>query len=261
METDESLLEKWCVEWDIPYSFASRLKGTVFPLLDGAHSKNEVQFDRIFLEQKEGVDLRHENSKRIMLLLKNKLKPDNFSLEEKTVIGLHFEYMTTVEGFLAPEINFLISLIIANGHNYQVSKGKYAKNMRDIERSNVSRRLKFVGKHGFKEISKKKNEILSIRNSVAHLFYELDKNGNITIGQNKTTEDKYAKLYEYLRNTAVSFHLIRLLYYRRYEAYPHVQLKKVKCVCGYDNLIPEVKIPKSGKRLRCSFCNRILLKK
>lgn len=257
-DDDTIILKKWCIEWEVPYPFAERLKGTVFPLLEGAHNRIGFNFDRIFLEQKEGVELRHENSERIMLLLRNKIVPQNFSAEEREVIGLHLEYMTTVEGFLAPEVNFLIFLIIANGHNFKIAQDKYAKTMRDIEKSNFSKKMEFLGKHGFRELSKNKDRILSLRNSAAHLFYKIDKKGGLNVGKNKITRENYDKLYDYLRNTAVSLHLIRLLYYRRFESLPTPKYKMTPCKCGYENLVPIGKRPKNGAPWRCSNCNLIL---
>lgn len=257
MDTDNQLLEKWCNEWEVPYSFTVKLKGIFFPLLDGAHTRIGAELDRAFLEQNEGTEIRHDNSKRIMDLLKGKLNPGSFSSRENWAISLHLEYMTLVEGFLAPEINFLVLVINQNGHQFEISKEIFAKTMRDIEKASFSKKFEFIGKHGFKELSKRKHEILMLRNSAAHRFYQIDPQGCIIIGAKKTTEEGYAKLYDYLRNVAISLYLIKRIYYKRFEAVPKVKLKKVKCVCGYTNLIPAVEMPKNCS-LRCTFCGRIL---
>jgi hypothetical protein len=256
---DDGLLEKWCKEWEIDYQLARRLKGIFFPLLEEAHKRIGYRFNKAFLEQKEGMDLRLANSKRIMLLLK-KLNPQDFSTEERKAISLHLEYITTVEGFLAPQINFLIFLLIANGHDFRFSRnGKCAETLRDIEKINFSKKLAFLGKHGFKELSKNKDDILSLRNSAAHLFYEIDANGTIRVGHKKITEETYAKLYDYLRDVADSLHLLTRLYYKRFASFkPQTKLKKIKCTCGYVNLVPEVRNSGSKSPLRCTNCKKII---
>jgi len=258
LDNDDLLLEKWCEEWEVPYSFARRLKGTVFPLLEGAHDKIGFRFDKALIEQKEGTDRRLANSRRIMLLLK-KLNLQDFSTDERKAISLHLEYITTVEGFLAPEINFLIFLIIANGHDFRITQdGKCAKTLRAIEKSKFSKKMVFLGKHGFKELSKNKDTILSLRNSAAHLFYEIEADGTVKVEQRKTTEDNYAKLYDYLRNVAISLHLLTGLYYRRFASFPISKFKKIKCSCGYENLVPIVQNSGNTDPLRCTKCNKII---
>ena len=257
VNNDDAILEKWCKEWEVPYNFARLLKGTVCPLLEEAHNKSGFRFDKAFLEQKEGTDLRLANSKRILLLLK-KLIPENYPADERIVIELHLEYMTTVEGLLAPQINFLVFLLIANGYSFGLTgDGQCARTLRDIEKANFSKKFKFIGRHGFRELSKNKDAILSLRNSAAHMFYEINGKGNIKVGQRKITEEKYAKLYDYLRNVAISLHLLMLLYYRKFASFPSLKLKKIKCVCGYENLVPTVKKFSGNKdAFRCTRCNR-----
>ena len=255
---DGALLEKWSQEFEVPYSFVRKLKGTVFPLLEGAHNKVGLHFDKALLEQKEGMDLRLSNSKRIMLLLK-RLAPQNFSVEERKTISLHLEYITLVEGFLAPEINFLIFLIVTNGHDFRLTQnGNCAKTLREIEKAIFSKKFDFIGKHGFKELSKSKDAILSLRNSAAHLFYEIDAKGTVKVGQRKITEDNYAKLYDYLRNLAISLHLLTRLYYERFASFPKLKFKRIRCRCGYENLVPLIQVPSNIDPLRCTNCNRVI---
>ena len=139
-----------------------------------------------------------------------KLKPQFFSVKERSVISLHFEYLTLVEGLFATQINFLIFTLIANGHDFYSKK-----TLSDIEKVSLASRLEFLRKHTFgKSIANKVN--VNLRNSVAHLFYEIDENGNVKVGKKTVTQAQYSRLYDDLRNVSYGLHLINLLYYKRF---------------------------------------------
>ena len=215
MNNDDKILERQCKEAEIDYQLASKLKTKIFPLHEEARKRLGYRFDKAFIEHIKGTKLRRDNSKRILLLLHKKLNHRLFSPEELAVIGLHLEYLTLVEGIFAPEINFLIFLLIANGNPYSTRKGNNVKTLSDIEKVSLTNRLKFLGKHGFKKLIVKK--AVKLRNSVAHLFYEIDENGTIKVGNKTITQEEYGKLYDDLRNVSYALHLISLLYYKRFE--------------------------------------------
>lgn len=217
MNNDDEILEKWCKEEELDYQLASKLKAKIFPLLEEAHQRLRYRFDKAFLEQRKGTEIRHANSKILILLLK-KLRPQFFSIKERAAISLHLEYLTLVEGLFATQINFLIFILIANGHDlYSTRKGNYVKTLGDIEEVNLAFKLKFLGEHGFgKLIANKVN--IKLRNSVAHLFYEIDENGTMKLGKRRITQEDYSKLYDDLRMVSHSLHLINLLYYRRFAS-------------------------------------------
>lgn len=215
MDNDDKILEKWCKEEQVNYQLASKLKAKIFPLLEGAHQKLGYRFDKAFVEQRKGTQIRIDNSKTILSLLHKKLKPQFFSIEERAAITLHLEYLTLVEGLFATEINFLIFILIANGHDlYSTRKGNYVKTLGDIEEVNLTFRLKFLREHGFRMGTNRVG--VKLRNSVAHLFYEIDKSGTIKVGRKRITQAEYSKLYDDLRNVSYGLHLINLLYYKRF---------------------------------------------
>jgi len=215
MDNDDEILEKWCKEEEVDYQLASELKAKIFPLLEEAHRRLEYRFDKAFLEQRKGMDIRLTNSKTILLLLA-KLRPEYFSIKERRVITLHLEYLTLVEGLLATQINFLIFSLIANGHRLSSNgRGNYVKTLSEIEKVNFVSRLKFLRKHGFRKLIVNRIDI-KLRNSVAHLFYEISEDGTIKIGEKRITPEDYDKLYDDLRNISYSLYLIDLLYYRRF---------------------------------------------
>ena len=214
MDNDDKILEKWCKEEELDYHLASELKEKIFPILEDAHQKLGDAFDKALYEERKEVDIRLANSKRIILLLK-KMKAPSFSIEERYVVSLHLEYLMLVEGLFAAEINLLIFILMANGHDlYSAWKGRYAKTLGDIEEENLAFKLRFLKEHGFEIITNKVD--IKLRNSVAHLSYEIDDKGILKIGKRTVTEEDYSKLYDELRNVSYSLHLVYVLYYKRF---------------------------------------------
>ena len=214
MDNDDKILEKWCKEEEVDYQLASRLKAKIFPLLEGGHQKVGYRFDKALVEQRKGTQIRLDNSKRILLILR-KLEPQFFSVKERSAISLHLEYLTLVEGLFVTQINFLIFTLIANGHDFNSARKESVKTLSDIEKVSLASRLKFLRKHKFRKLIAKKVDV-QLRNSVAHLFYEIDENGNIKVGNKTVTQAEYSKLYDDLQNVSYGLHLVNLLYYKRF---------------------------------------------
>lgn len=97
---------------------------------------------------------------------------------------------------------------------YSAFKGEYVDSLGDIEEVNLASKLKFLRRHGFGIVANKVN--VKLRNSVAHLFYHIDKNGAIKFGNQMITKKGYEKLYDDLRNFSFGLHLVSLTYYRRF---------------------------------------------
>jgi len=255
-DNDDEILEKWCEEEEVDYQLASKLKARIFPLLEVARKRLGYRFDKAFLEQRKGTEIRLANSKTIMLLLA-RLKPRFFSIKEQRVITLHLEFLTLVEGFLVTQINFLIFILIANGHDlYPTRKEKDVKTLGDIEKENLAFKLKFLGKHGFRKLIA--NKARNLRNGVAHLFYEIDEKGTIKVGRERIREDDYGKLYDDLRNISHSLHLVSRLYYRRYASIKPAKFAKIKCRCGYVNLIPIIRTSRWYEPIECTNCGKVI---
>lgn len=215
MDSDNTFLRKECGEFEVDYRLATKLKTKVFPLLEKAHKKLGYRFDKAFTEQREGAQIRLANSGFIHLILR-KLNSQAFSKREQRIISLHLEYLSLVEGFFAPEVNFLVFTLAANGCDfYSRFHRKNLDRLDDIEETSLASKLEFLRKHGFKIVADKPN--IKLRNSVAHLFYYIENDGTVRIGKQKITQEKYAKLYEGLRNVSIGLHLVALTYYRKFE--------------------------------------------
>lgn len=250
------ILQEWCEKEEVDYQLAHKLKAKIFPLLDEASKRLGYRFNKAYNEQRKGTRIRLDNSKSIMLLLE-RLKPKFFSLKEQQVIKLHLEFLTLVEGYVSTQINFLVFILVANGYDlYPNQKEKNVKTLRDIEKANLSDKLKFLRKHGFRNLIA--NKARKLRNGVAHLFYEINENGIIEVGNTRITQEEYDKLYDDLRNVAKSLHLISLLYYKRFAPIKLPKFIKIKCSCGYENLVPNIITPSHIEPLTCTKCGKII---
>ena len=257
MDNDDEILEKWCKKEELDYPLAIKLKAKIFPLLEEAHQRLGYRFNKAFLEQRKGTEIRQDNSKILFLLLR-KLEPSSFSVKERAIITLHLEYLTLVEGLFATQINFLIFSLIANGHDlYSTRKGNYVRTLGDIEEVNLAFKLKFLGEHGFKKLITNKVDV-KLRNSVAHLFYEINENGIMKVGKKRITQEDYGKLYDDLRNVSYSLHNINRLYYRRFASIKPAKFAKVKCKCGYVNLVPIIRTSRWYEPIECTKCGRVI---
>lgn len=264
MNNEEKLLNEWCKKEDIDFVLAKTLKKKIFPLLEEAHNKQGSTFDRTFLEQKKGTEIRLKNSERLLKILP-KLDQKKFTKEERTAISLHLEFLMLVEGFLATQVNFLIFTLVSIGHDfYSTRSGKYVKTLEEIEEADFAFKLKFLKEHNFSELAKNEHRIRKLRNSVAHVSYEIDPTVGVRIGNEKVSEKDYAEYYEYIRNASFAINMIRNLYYLRLlaslspiqrERIDQAKLEEVKCVCGYVNLLPDDRRA-LGLQFKCTKCNR-----
>ncbi len=267
MSKEEKLLKEWCKRYEVDYKLAKALKGKIFPLLEEAHSRQGSVFDRVLLEQKKGTENRLNNSKRLLEILHNKLDRNKFTTEEIKAISVHLEFLPLVEGFFATQINFLIFTLIANGHDfYSTRKGKYAKTFDEIEEVDLAFKMKFLKEHNFAELVKNEHRIHKLRNSVAHVFYEIEPNGDLKFGKEKVSSKNYAEYYDYLRNIAFAVHNIQNLYYLKQvtslsptekERIKRVKLEEVKCTCGYVNFLPEDRMV-LGQHFTCTKCKKTI---
>lgn len=259
VDNDDRLLQVLCKKEEVDFQLARKLKTKIFPLLEEGHKRLGHKFEKASSEQRRGTKIRQDNATTILFLLK-KLNPYAFSIKEQGVIKLHLEYLTLVEGIFSTRINFLIFILIANGHDlYSSRKRGNAKTLADIEEVNLSSKLKFLGKHGFRNLIMNKVNI-KLRNSVAHLFYEID-DESIKFGKKRITKSEYKKLYIKLRHVSFALQFIYWLYYLRFESIPLPNFTKIKCSCGYENLVPDIEIPPNVAPLTCTKCEKIIRRK
>lgn len=249
MENEDKILEEWCKESSLNYKLALSLKNLMLPLLESAHKNLGYLFDRIYLEQRHGMELRLENSARLLTILK-KIDRKLFSPEEVKVLSIHLEFMPLVEGFYSTQINFLIALLIANGYEFKpFRKGRAVFTIPEIEKVDLSKRLEFLKKQGFPQVVINEHMFRALRNSTAHMFYQVQPDLSVKTGICDLTHDDYLTLYDYLREVSFClFNVQRLFYKKLYEnltpdeikIIENSKLKNIVCSnCGYTNIAVE----------------------
>jgi hypothetical protein len=267
LSQEEKLLEAWCAKDEIIYEFVKILKEKIFLLLEEAHRRQGSAFDRVFLEQKKGTDLRMDNSARLLNILHTKIDRKKLTNEEIKAISLHLEFLPLVEGFFATQINFLIFTLIANGHDfYSKWKRSNITFLDDIEQEDLANKIGFLKKNGFAELAKDESSIRKLRNGSAHVFYEIAPNGGIQIGQEIVSQKAYDEYYDYLRSIAFAVHNIQKLFYFKHfaslsakdmERIRNVKLEEVNCTCGNVNLLPDDRNV-LGQQFTCTKCKKPL---
>lgn len=213
MEDDNVILKRWCDEEDVDYNIALELKEKYLPLLDFAHKMLGDIFDEIFWIYRKGSQLRVDNTKRIIQLLNNmgRIRPQ-LTPNELAVMALHFQYLPISEGLLMSEINFLIYTLTVNNKKF-IAYGEEKNFIDEIEKVPFGPKVKFLREQSFNIISD--NIDVKLRNSIAHMFYEISKDGRIFV---EGVPINIERVYYMLRNIAYSLHLVRRLYYRRFES-------------------------------------------
>ena len=84
----------------------------------------------------------------------------------------------------------------------------------------------------------------------------------LKIGTEEITHSKYTEEYVSLWQVTRALNLINLLFYKRFESEISAvseilpKLIKVKCSCGYENLVPNIKLPPDVKILTCTNCGK-----
>jgi hypothetical protein len=261
----EEILKIWCEGDKIDYEIVKILKEKIYPLLENAHKIQGDSFDRALLEQKIGTEIRLNNSANLVNILHRKLDPNKFSKKDVKTLSLHLEFLPLVEGFFAIQINFLIFVLIADNHDFYLTRQeRYAKSLDEIEGEDIAYKLKFLKNHNFPELSANEKVIRKIRNSAAHLFYEITDEGNFKVNQDEISEKSYNEFYDYLRNIAVGIQNIQNLFYMTHmtslsleqiKRLDNVVLEKIKCKCGYINLLPNDR-KTLGRKYFCTKCEK-----
>jgi hypothetical protein len=89
--SDDDFLETLCKKHDVNYALSKNLKAKILPLLEEAHRRLGYRFDKTISKHRKGTDIRLANSAAIESILK-RITPHSFSVRERTMITLHFEY-------------------------------------------------------------------------------------------------------------------------------------------------------------------------
>lgn len=105
-----------------------------------------------------------------------------------------FLYLALFETSVTNILDLIVMLLVLNGHDFFVQyPRKYAKNLDDLDDSNVAEKLDFLNFHGFSILSENINR--KLRNKIAHMDFDIEGKGIIRVGEQKyNLQDEIIKL-------------------------------------------------------------------
>jgi hypothetical protein len=162
-----------CQEDGIDYLIAYQIAQEYFPILIKSYEiLGKELFKTLFWYEKEGDDIRMKNWKNINTIFNKIIKQDKLNKEEKLIINLHITYLTFIEGIFAPNLNYLVWHTINNGYDFTLYKRKII-NYEEVIECTLGQKINFLKKNKkFNIITE--NVDVNLRNSVSHLYYEIE---------------------------------------------------------------------------------------
>ncbi len=205
-------LKKICQASGCDFEYAKHFYEKVNPLFLNAGQKLGENFLKASIEQINLTEQRMENFLNIRAL-NNESNLDKCNRKQVIAFRLHTLFLTMVEGIFTPDVNFIAFLLILDGNKITVGKnGADITNLRELERISLSRKLEFLGKHGFQEIHDRRNDIVELRNAVAHLYYNIQESGTIRCRGIPISEEKLGELLYFMQQMSASMYTIHMLY-------------------------------------------------
>jgi hypothetical protein len=204
-------LQAVCKTVNCDYAFAQEVSQKITPLMIGAKNNLGSKFLEFFSQQINLSEQRMANYLNVISLIK-KIDTNNLSEEEIMGFRLHFEFITIEEGLFSEDINVIAYFLVLNGHRFVINRlGEEATTLHEIAKINLSRKLDFLGKNGFEELQIRKNDVVRLRNAVAHLFYRIHKDGSVSCKEIKFSKGKYLELCEFLRQLTLSMYVVQAI--------------------------------------------------
>jgi len=142
-------------------------------------------------------------------LLRKKRTEDEHRL--LTVIGL-FRYLGLVESIGAQLVDLLVLLLVTNGHEFHVERIHevprivHAISLKDLRNAFLGIKVRFLERCGLKKTAKIVD--VDLRNSIAHLNFEVNRNGRISArsqGEDKKEINIHQKINEFNRRFMMLF--------------------------------------------------------
>lgn len=122
---------------------------------------------------------------------------DNWNL--LTVVGL-FRYLGLVESFGAQLVDLLVLLLVANGYDFHVEREHevpriiHATSLKDLRNAFLGPKVRFLERCGLRATSKIVD--VGLRNSIAHLDFEIKENGMVSARSRGGEEERNRHLSE-----------------------------------------------------------------
>jgi len=187
-----------------------------FQLLQNLHplvksilsSSNKTKELEDFLKE---ASSRYKKSGERMQILKQDSKT-GYKIQLDT-LRKSFLYLALFETSVNNILDLLVMLLVLNGHDFFIQPmGKYrryAKTIDDLDYSNVGEKLHFLNIHGFSMLTKNINK--DLRNKIAHMDFDIEGNGIISVkGQKYNLRDEIIRLEAILLLSAQALSHFRL---------------------------------------------------
>ena len=125
---------------------------------------------------------RFRRSSKQMSLFKEAIKTEGN--DELSTLRKAFVYMGYFESSVTDLIDLVLMIFVVNHHDFYVYNNRaYAQSLDDLDNASLGEKLAFLNYHNLTIFSQYLNK--DLRNKVAHMDFETNKDGTISIGQQK----------------------------------------------------------------------------
>lgn len=125
---------------------------------------------------------RFEKSGKRMKFFKEDAKAEG--KDEGTALRKAFLYLGLFESSVTNLIDLLVMILVADHHDFYVyNKRAYARGLDDLDNASLGEKLSFLNCHGLQMFSQNLNK--DLRNKVAHMDFDVNSDGTISVGQQK----------------------------------------------------------------------------
>lgn len=206
-------LKDQCKEYDADYEIAEVIFSEYYPHIESVHEILGSVFDQIIVRDWEGTKIRHAN---VLNLLHMRKASESMAFwlkhEILAIFSLHLEYLPLIEGLFQPEMNFLIYTLSNNVKPFRY-RGEERIQLDEIEEVPLGLKIAYLRDNNFFKIITESIDV-KLRNSIAHMFYQITKEGKILVeGYEISLDDEYSKG----REIALSLFLTRKIFYERFK--------------------------------------------
>ena len=95
-----------------------------------------------------------------------------------------FVYLGLFETSMTNTIDLVLLFLISLGHDFYIPyHRRYAKELEDLDSPPLAEKLRFLNQHNLQVFSKNVNKFL--RNKIAHMEFDIESDGKISIGNQK----------------------------------------------------------------------------
>jgi hypothetical protein len=102
---------------------------------------------------------------------------NNLSPKQRSLLRLLL-YLTEVEGGYSETVQIICFLLVCNDHDlYDPIRKEFVANYKDLDKIDLSVKLKFLKKHGFQFLNNAVDR--DFRNCIAHLSYDIKEDGTV----------------------------------------------------------------------------------